>query len=210
MLFVKMRSRSVADKELRSISIRSSISHRENTRVSVRKPDSFISELFAINTLTSSSISVSSVSTLHHEAINDSVELVSLVRRNISLLSSTQFTEVLSSDGSMVLEEFENNATLLLNFGSSSSNLNVKEDLRVLLVKSRQFAYDLVLVNLGSSLFLVETLSECLLVGSGFTLGGLSFLFSNNFVLFADSSVFRVNLVGLTGIIKSIIIILQF
>ena len=210
MLFVKMRSRSVADKELRSISIRSSISHRENTRVSVRKPDSFISELFAINTLTSSSISVSSVSTLHHEAINDSVELVSLVRRNISLLSGTQFTEVLSSDGSMVLEEFENNATLLLNFGSSSSNLNVEEDLRVLLVKSRQFAYDLVLVNLGSSLFLVETLSECLLVGSGFTLGGLSFLFSNNFVLFADSSVFRVNLVGLTGIIKSIIIILQF
>lgn len=210
MLFVKMRSRSIADKELRSISIRSSISHRENTRVSVRKPDSFISELFAINTLTSSSISVSSVSTLHHEAINDSVELVSLVRRNISLLSGTQFTEVLSSDGSMVLEEFENNATLLLNFGSSSSNLNVEEDLRVLLVKSRQFAYDLVLVNLGSSLFLVETLSECLLVGSSFTLGGLSFLFSNNFVLFADSSVFRVNLVGLTGIIKSIIIILQF
>lgn len=208
MLFVKMRGRSIADKELRSISIRSSISHRENTRVSVRKPDSFISELFAINTLTSSSISFSSVSTLHHEAINDSVELVSLVRRNISLLSSAQFTEVIASDGSMVLEEFENNATLLLNFGSSSSNLNVEEDLRVLLVKSRQFAYDLVLVNLGSSLFLVETLSKCLLVGSSFTLGGLSFLFSNNFVLFANGSVFRVNRVGLTGIIKSIIIIL--
>ena len=67
-LSVQVRSGSVADKELRSVSVRAGIGHREYTLMSVREPHLLVFELFSVDTDTTSSVSSSSVTTLHHES----------------------------------------------------------------------------------------------------------------------------------------------
>jgi len=139
-LLVKVRGGTVADKELRAIGIGSSVSHGEDSRVSVGEPDAFISELLSVNAFASSSVSHGGVSTLHHEAVDDSVEGIALVRGDSFLFSSAQSAEVLSSDRDLVIEELENDTTLLRNSRSFGLDLNIKVDLRVALVEVRELA----------------------------------------------------------------------
>jgi len=139
-LLVKVRGGTVADKELRAVGIGSSIRHGEDSRVGVGKPDAFISELLSVNTFASSSVSHGGVSTLHHKAVDDSVERIALVRGDSFLLSSAQSAEVLSGDGDLIVEELENNTTLLRDSRSFGLNLDIKVDLRVALVEVGKLA----------------------------------------------------------------------
>jgi len=129
------------------------------------------------------------------------VELVALVRGNAILLSSAKSSEVFSSDRYLIHEELEYDTTLLSDFRSSSSALNIKEYLRVLGVKFRELRDDLIATKLRSELLLVEALLESFSVSSSFTLGGHSFLFPNSIVDFTDSSVLRIYLVSLASIL---------
>jgi len=108
------------------------------------KPDAFICELLAINTLASSTISFSSISTLHHKSIDNSVELVSLVRWDSRIFSRAQSAEVLCGNWDVIHEEFENDTTLLSNFRELGCTLNVKEDLIVRRVECGQLAHDFI------------------------------------------------------------------
>jgi hypothetical protein len=101
-------------KELRSIGIRTSIGHTQNTSSSMLQLEVFILELHSINGLqtncstprvfrsgktgsylSSSSVSSSKVSTLSHKLLNDSMELASFEPE--SWFVGTQLPEVLSS-----------------------------------------------------------------------------------------------------------------
>lgn len=90
------------NKELRTIRVLSSISHRKKSGSSVLQLEVLIGELLTIDGLTSSSISIREISALDHEAGNDTVENRTLVVKGLSmsthtLLSSAQSTEVLHS-----------------------------------------------------------------------------------------------------------------
>lgn len=90
------------NEELRTVSIRTSISHREKTRTSVLQFEVFIVELFTVDTFTTSTITISEITTLNHEIWNNTMENGALVMKRLSrftnaLFTSTKSTEILNS-----------------------------------------------------------------------------------------------------------------
>lgn len=90
------------DEELRTISVGTSVSHGQETRTSVLQLEVFISELFTIDAFTSSTVTVSEVTTLNHEAGDNTMEDRTLVVKRLTklanaLFTSTQSTEVFNS-----------------------------------------------------------------------------------------------------------------
>ena len=63
------------------------------------EPDSFVLELIAVDAHSTSSVSSCSVTSLHHELFDDSMELVSLVVVLFTLLACAESSEVFSSLG---------------------------------------------------------------------------------------------------------------
>jgi len=96
-LVVEMRCGSEANEELRAIGIRASVGHGEHTLVSVRVPYLLVIELLTVDRNTTSSIAGSGVTTLSHEALNNSVELVTFVVLAIAtVLTSAKTSKVLA------------------------------------------------------------------------------------------------------------------
>ena len=74
-----MRGCRKSDEELGSIGILSRIRHREQARGGMWEPDTLIVEFVAVDGLPTSAILVGDVTSLHHEALDDSVEDIALV-----------------------------------------------------------------------------------------------------------------------------------
>ena len=85
-LSIQMRSGHRRNKELRTIGVSSSIRHGKKTRLVVLVDKVLVVERFAINRLTTSSISSSEISSLNHEITDDAVESASLIVQRLSSL----------------------------------------------------------------------------------------------------------------------------
>jgi len=107
MLAIKPAGLSSADKELGAIGVRASVGHGEGADINVLQGEVLILEFVAIDRLATSTISCSEVTTLAHEARDDSVEGGALEAE--ALLSSAQSTEVLSCAGHNIFSELEDN-----------------------------------------------------------------------------------------------------
>ena len=97
------------DEELRTVGVGTSIGHGQQTRTSVLQLEVLIGELFAVNAFASSTISVGEITTLNHEAGNNTVEngvfvVERLARFTNALFTSTQSTEVFDSLGNSLTE----------------------------------------------------------------------------------------------------------
>jgi len=154
---VQVRSRSVTDEELGSVGVRARVGHGEDASVGVGQPNLLISKLLSINTLASSSVSLGGVATLHHEAVDDSVELVALVRRDSLVLhfSCAQDAEVFGGQGALICEKLEYDTTFTNIGGVFGSTLDVKENLRVFGVEGRKLTGDLRFTSLRCKLLFV-------------------------------------------------------
>ena len=90
-----MRRWSVTNEELRSICVRTSVCHRQNTFVSVGVPNLFVLKLLTVYGNSACAITSGRVTALHHESINNSVKFVALVVFTLTtVLSSTKSPEV--------------------------------------------------------------------------------------------------------------------
>jgi hypothetical protein len=78
------------------------------------QPNTLIIKLVPVDTLSAGAISHSGVSALHHEVLDDSVEFVSFIMEFSSFFARAVNTEVLSSLGYNLIEQFHNNSTLFV------------------------------------------------------------------------------------------------
>ena len=134
-----MRSWSRANKKLASIRIGTSVCHRKNTFMSMWIPNLLVGKLFAVNRHTSSTVSSSSVTSLHHKAFNDSMEFVAFVVLSLAFVFSCAKTSKVFACLWYIFEKFEHNSWLFIHFFSFITNSNVKKDLRVLWIENRKF-----------------------------------------------------------------------
>lgn len=131
-----MGSRPEEDEELRSISVRSCVRHRQNTRMRVRDPNLFISELISIYALTPSSILISSVTSLSHEPFDHSMEHVLFVVIKRPFVTHTNRSEILCGFRYQFGEDLEHHPSILFILIIIITNLYVKEGLNVIFVES--------------------------------------------------------------------------
>ena len=108
------------DEELGAVGVGTSVGHREDTGASVGAREVLISELLAVDGLSTGAVSTSEITTLKHELRDDTVERGALVAE--ALLTGAQSAEVLSGLGNIHLEEVED-ATLRL--GSRAARIGV-------------------------------------------------------------------------------------
>jgi hypothetical protein len=103
-LSIEVRGGTKGNEELRSIGVLASVGHREEQISTVLVEEVLILELGSIDGLSTSAVLVSEVTTLSHEAGNNSMEgstleVKSLARLADSLLASAESSEVLRSLG---------------------------------------------------------------------------------------------------------------
>jgi len=113
MLAVQVRSCFESDEELRTVGVRPRVGHGKETRPIMFDIKFLIRELATVDRLASSAISSSEVTTLCHETSNHPMEVGASIA--VTLLSSSERTEILSCLGNDVIEESEDKATLLVN-----------------------------------------------------------------------------------------------
>jgi len=75
MFAIQMRTSFQSDKELTTISVSTTIGHTKQPSTSMSSFEVFIIKGLSINTMSSSSISISDITSLDDETINDPVEL---------------------------------------------------------------------------------------------------------------------------------------
>ena len=126
-LSIEMRSRNEAEEELRSVGVGTSVGHGEDTGTVMLVNEVLIGELSSVDGFTSGTVSNSEISTLCHEARDDSVpdaalEVEGLSRFTDSLLSSAESSEVIGGLGG-VSGKFHNDTASGL-----SSNGDVEEN----------------------------------------------------------------------------------
>ena len=119
------------DEELRSVGVLSGVGHGQKAGLSVLELEVLISELLAVDGLTTSSVTLGEVSSLEHEVGDHTVEDGSLEVEGLSglsgsLLTSAESAEVLGSEGDDVSEELEDDAA-----SSLSLDGDIEEDLGV-------------------------------------------------------------------------------
>ena len=102
------------------------------------EPYSFICELCAVDTESTSAVLIGDVASLHHEILDDSVEDVASVTEFRALLSSAETSEILSSLRHVFHEQFKDHSALLEPFLALFAYLNIEEGLRVGCIKLRQ------------------------------------------------------------------------
>ena len=97
-LSVEMREGSEAQEELGTISAGTSVSHGQNTLASVLMNEVLVLKFVAIDRLSSSSVSASEISSLSHEARDDSVPDAALEVKRLALLSNTLLSSAESTE----------------------------------------------------------------------------------------------------------------
>jgi len=125
MSVVKPWSLGCCDEELTSVSVFSSICHWQ-TEWFVLKLEVFVSKSFTPNRSSSGSVSTCEVSTLDHEAWNDSVEFAALECEFKSVtfkISFAQSNEIFDSLGDSITKHIYDNVSSVL-----SININWKGD----------------------------------------------------------------------------------
>jgi len=132
--------------------------------VSMRIPNLFVIEFVSINAHSSSSVLISNITTLCHEALNNSMEEITFIVW--TFLSSTDCSEIFSCLGNLFCEKLKNNSFFLFLI-FRISNLNVKENLRIFWVEGWKFIKSI--FNFYFFFFIVNTLSKeflhCCLLG---------------------------------------------
>lgn len=129
-LSIEMREGGEAEEELRSVGVRASVSHGEDSRSSVLVDEVLIVEFVSVDGLSTSSVSASEISTLSHESGDNSVVLASLEVEGFSLSSNTLFssaesTEVLRCDRGIVVEINSDSSSVLATNGDVEVYLSV-------------------------------------------------------------------------------------
>lgn len=99
------------------------------------EPDTLIVEFVTVYRLPTSAILVGDVTSLHHEALDDSVEDVTLVMKPLALLTCADHAEIFSSLRDLLGEQFEDDSA---SDWLVASNFNVKVDLRVVDLEFRE------------------------------------------------------------------------
>jgi hypothetical protein len=124
-LAVKMGRVGESQEELRAVRVRARVSHGEVTAVCMLVMEVLVVELFSvsIDALATGAVTFGEVTTLGHEAIDDTVELAALVAEVLSLLASAEYSEVLGSLRSVTIQLHNNSAGLL------AANLDVEIDI---------------------------------------------------------------------------------
>lgn len=154
-----MRCWSETNKELASICIFTSISHRKKTFVGVWIPDLLVRKLFTIDWLTSCAVSSSCITTLSHETLDYSMEFVAFITWSI-IFSSAKSSEVFTCLWN-ILKKFENNSWFFISFLTLLPYQNVEEALGVLRIKLGQSFMNF--FHFHCVFLIVNTLSEKLL-----------------------------------------------
>jgi hypothetical protein len=135
MLAIEMRGGREGDKELGPIGVLSGIGHREEAWGGMWEPDTLIIEFVTVYGLPASAILVGDVTSLHHEALDDSVEDVALVMKSLTLLTCADHAEIFSSLRDLLGEQFEDDSA---SNWLVTSDFNVKVDLRVVDLEFRE------------------------------------------------------------------------
>ena len=97
------------------------------------KPDSLVLELLSIDAFTSSAIAVGGISSLHHEALDDSVELDALVVAWLAFLSGADGAEVFGCLRHLFVEYLEYDSTLLVAFTTLVTDRDIEVRLHIVL-----------------------------------------------------------------------------
>ena len=108
---VKMGSSSEAEEELRAVGSWASVGHGKDTTSSVLVDEVLIFEVVSVDGLAASAVASSEITTLGHEASNDSVESTSLEAE--SFLASAELLEVLGGLGGVASEFDRDSASSL-------------------------------------------------------------------------------------------------
>jgi len=129
-LTIEMRESIEAEEELGTVSVGTSVGHGEDTGASVLVVEVLVSELGTIDGLTTGTVAAGEVTTLSHEARDDTMELASLeveglARLTSTLLTSAESSKVLGGVGSIFVELDGDTTSILVVDG------NVEEDSRV-------------------------------------------------------------------------------
>ena len=128
-LSIEMRSRNEAEEELRSVGVGTSVGHGEDTGTVVLVNEVLIVELSSVDRFTSGTVSNSEISTLCHEAGDDSVPDAALVVEGLSrftdsLLSSAESSEVLSGLGGVGSKSHSDASSSLSTNGDVEENVS--------------------------------------------------------------------------------------
>ena len=99
-------------------------------------PNSFILKLLSIDTLATSSVPGCGITTLHHEALDDSMELDTFIVAWFALLTCADSTEVFSCLWYILIEYFENHSALFKAFTTLFTNSDIKVCLNTFLLES--------------------------------------------------------------------------
>lgn len=99
-LLVQVRSVPETNEELTAIGVGASVRHRQDTFVSVRVPNLLVFEFLSVDRHSASSVPSSSVTALHHEVLDDTVELIALVVLTFTtILAGAKTSEVFTGLG---------------------------------------------------------------------------------------------------------------
>ena len=119
-LTVKMGSLVESQEELRTVCVRARVGHGKVTAGQMPVVEVLISKLFSISidALATGAVSSGEVTTLGHEAVDDTVELAALVAEvmtiaSLSLLASAECSEVFGSLRSVTIQLHNNSAGFL-------------------------------------------------------------------------------------------------
>ena len=108
----------------------------------MREPNAFILESLAINTDASNSISKCSVSTLHQKVGYNPMELISFVMVLDSFFSRAESSEILSSLGDLLSEQFKNDSSSHVILCVFLSNFYIEVGLSILRIKLWKSRFD--------------------------------------------------------------------
>ena len=137
----------------------------------MRNPNSFIFELFSVDTLATSTVPSCGITSLHHEAFDNSMEFDPLIVAWFALLSCANGTEVLSCLWYILIKYFENDSALFKAFTALFTDSDIKVCLHTFLLESRD-GIDLCWSNffLIVDTFLKELCKSVLFLSCGFSL----------------------------------------
>ena len=169
----------------------------------MRIPNLFIFKFLSVDTLTTGSILICRVTTLSHEAFDDSVENDVFVVIWNAFVSNTEWSEVFCSLWNQFSKKLENNSSFFSVF-----DLNIKESLRIFLIELRKLIKSF--RRNFHFFFVINTLREEFSHGSGLRLWVLFFLSFDVIKILSEFFVLRADFDCLFDVIQSIIKVLKF
>lgn len=137
MFAIKVGGWSIDNKERRSISVWTSICHRQDSFMGVWNPNTFISKLWPVCAQRHIFIVGYNFSTLHHESRYYSWEISCFIMHIHSMFSGAECSEVLNRFRKHLLEEFHYYFPFCIITICWVSNLDIHVNLHVIHVESR-------------------------------------------------------------------------